>query len=181
MSGARSSLGMATEEFTPFQSDEVALDEATSPLERGVLGRARELAAIDAEIRSAFARRRAHVVVVEGPRGSGTTRLLIHSAHLAVAADAEVRFGHGICVEGRDGEFAPFPRLLMDRFHITPSSSELTARARLTTEVSEALGTADAVEVSTVAHLVGHVAGLDFPDSPILRAASESADELRRQ
>lgn len=181
MSGARVLAGMATEEFTPFQSDEIALEEATTPAERGVLGRTRELETLTAAVRGAFADRKPVVIVLEGPRGSGTTRLLIHSAHLAVLADAEVRLSHGICVEGRDGELAPFPRLLLDRLSITPSSPEMTARARVTTEVAEALGTADAVDVSTVAHLVGHVAGVDFPDSPILRAASENPTVLREK
>lgn len=179
MSGARLLPGMATEEFTPYQSDEIALDHAVVPAERGVLGRTRELEALESALRTAFSERKPCVVVLEGPRGSGTTRLLIHSAHLAVRADGDIRLAHGICVEGRDGEFAPFPRLLLDRLSITPSSAETTARARVTTEVAEALGTADAVDVSRAAHLVGHVAGVEFPDSPFLRGAAENPGDLR--
>ena len=88
-------------------------------------------------IRSAFTSRKPRVAVIEGVRGSGTTRMLIHTAHLADATDKTVQLAHGLCVEGRDGENAPFARLLLDRFGITPASAEQTARARVMTEVSE--------------------------------------------
>lgn len=176
-SGAR----ISSDEFSPINTQEMDASEAIALAEHGVLGREKELAEITEATRHALAERRPRVVVIEGLRGSGTTRMLIHTAHIAVTLDPSAQLAHGICVEGRDGEHAPFGRLLLARFGITPSSAEQNARARITTEVAEVLGTSDAVEVSTVAHLLGNLAGLSFPDSPILRAASSSEDELRRQ
>lgn len=172
---------ISSDEFAPAHSQEMDADEAIAVADRGVLGRDRELAQVVGAIREAFGSRKPRVAVIEGVRGSGTTRMLIHTAHLADATDKTVQLAHGLCVEGRDGENAPFARLLLDRFGITPASAEQTARARVMTEVSDALGAAGAVEVSTVAHLVGNLAGLDFRDSPILRAASTSEDELRKR
>jgi len=168
---------ITSDEYAPFQSDDFTVDDAIAAVDRAMLGRDEAVALARIALTDAFTTSRPTVLVLEGERGMGTSRMLLHTAHLAVALDPSVRFHHGLCVDGRDGEFAPFPSILLDRFRVTPSSAELAARARITTEISEVVGSNDAVAVSTMAHLVGHVAGLEFPDSPILRAVRASPDD----
>lgn len=172
-----SSTRISSDDFAPFQSEEFSVTEAIAAVDRAMLGRDAAVETARAALVEAYARTKPTVLVIEGARGMGTSRMLLHSAHLAVGLESNVRLLHGICVDGRDGEFAPFPRVLLDRFGITPASAEVAARARVTTEVADVLGSSDAVAISTMAHLVGHVAGLDFPDSPILRAAQAAPDD----
>jgi tetratricopeptide (TPR) repeat protein len=58
---------------------------------------------------------------------------------------------------------------MLDRFGVTPSRGPTAVRGTMSTEVGRLLGGHDAALVAEVTHLLGHVAGVPFPDSPILR------------
>ncbi len=121
-------------------------------------------------------------VALEGGRESGKTRLLTYASEIAARVAPEVRVLYAACRKGGgDGPYAPFSRLLLERFGVTPSSSPSTVRGQMATQVSDALMTKDAIQVAETTHLLGHVAGVPFPDSPFLGPLEDKPDELRRR
>jgi len=126
--------------------------------------------AIHSGITSAFEGRQPTLVVLEGERGSGKTRLLFHASEVAARTREDVLILFGSCrAEGADGYYAPFGRMLLERFGVMPSSAPSSVRGAMATHVSEALQSADAIAVAETTHLLGHIAGVPFPDSPFLR------------
>ncbi len=119
-------------------------------------------------------------VTLEGERGAGKTRLLIYASEFAARAAEDVRVIYGMCREG-DGSYAPFSRLLLERFDVKPSSSPSHVRAQMATKVAAALQTSEAITVAETTHLLGHVAGIPFPASPFLTPLKENPDELHRR
>ncbi|MCS6797614.1 MAG: tetratricopeptide repeat protein [Myxococcota bacterium] len=153
-----------------------AADRAEPPL----VGRVEAASAISSAIEAAFSVGRPAVVLVIGERGSGRTRLLVHASEVAAALDPSTRVLYGACREG-DDEHAPFSRLLLDRFDIVPTRSPASVRAQMATAVAEALGTSEAAAVAEATHLLGHLAGVPFPDSPFLTSLAGRPEELRRR
>ena len=106
---------------------------------------------------------------------------MIHASELAARIDSRVKVLYGACREGGDGPYSPFSRLLLERFGVTPASSPSAVRAQMSTQVRSALGTADAIRVMETTHLLGHLAGVPFPQSPILASLEDQPDELHRR
>jgi tetratricopeptide (TPR) repeat protein len=136
--------------------------------------------AIRTGIETAFERSVATLTALEGGPGSGRTRLLFHAAEIAARLRPEVRIMYGLCREG-DGPFSPFPRMLLERFGVTPASSPSAVRGQMATIVAETLRSTDAITVSETAHLLGHLSGVPFPDSPFLMPLEDRPEELRRR
>lgn len=152
-------------------------DDVEPPL----IGQEPTTAAIVSAIQAAFAHRRATLVALEGDRGSGKTRLLVHASEVAARLDPEVRVVYGVCrADGGDGYYAPFGRLLLERFEVTPSSSPSSVRAQMGIHVSQALQSSDAITIAETTHLLGYLAGVPFPDSPFLRHGEEPGDVPER-
>ncbi|AKF06412.1 tetratricopeptide repeat protein [Sandaracinus amylolyticus] len=136
--------------------------------------------AIRTGIETSFRRGVPTLVALEGGAGSGRTRLLFHAAELAARISPEVRVMYGLCREG-DGPNAPISRMILERFGVTPSSSPSAVRGQMATIVAETLRSTDAITVSETAHLLGHVSGVPFPDSPFLMPLEDRPEELRRR
>ncbi len=146
-------------------------------LEPPLVGQADVTQAIHAGITSAFEGGQPTLVVLEGDRGSGKTRLLFHASEVAARMREDCRVLYGACrAQGADGYYAPFGRMLLERFGVTPSSSPSSVRGAMATHVSEALQSADAIAVAETTHLLGHIAGVPFPDSPFLRDDGEPGE-----
>src|SRR5690606_26976702 len=123
-------------------------------VEPPLVGQREAARAIDEGIQTAFDTREPTLVVLEGERGSGKTRLLFHASEVAARSREDVRVVYGACrPEGTDGFYAPFGRLLLERFGVTPSSSPSTVRGQMATVVGEALQTSDAIAVAETTHL----------------------------
>jgi len=156
----------------PLEPEE--LDETPESPEPPLVGQVDVTQAIHAGITSAFEGGKPTLVVLEGSRGSGKTRLLFHASEVAARMRDDVRVLYGACrAQGADGYYAPFGRMLLERFGVTPSSSPSSVRGAMATHVSEALQSADAIAVAETTHLLGHIAGVPFPDSPFLREDGE--------
>jgi tetratricopeptide (TPR) repeat protein len=149
-------------------------DDAEPPL----IGQAAAIRAIRHGIERAFALGAPSVVSLVGARGSGKTRLLFQAAQCAAHLDAKTRVVHGATRQDRDGSYAPFARIFLDRFDVTPSLAPQVARAQMSTAVSSALGTSDVVAVAETTHFLGHVMGVPFPESPFLAPLKDAPEEL---
>ncbi|MFK8001839.1 MAG: tetratricopeptide repeat protein [Polyangiales bacterium] len=173
------------DEAEPLENEEVSLDELEEvddgEQEPPLIGQPDAAGAIQAGIDRAFSLSQPTLVALEGPRGSGKTRLLIYASEIAARLNDRSRHCYGVCREGGDGAYAPFSRLLLERFGVTPSSSPSAVRASMSTLVSSALDTSDVVRVTETAHLLGHIAGIPFPNSPVLRPLGDDPQELHRR
>jgi tetratricopeptide (TPR) repeat protein len=154
------------------------LAEAEGDREPPLIGQADAALAVHTGIERAFGVGAPTLVALDGPRGAGKTRLLVLASELAARLDPRVRILYGSCREGGDGAYAPFSRLLLERFGVTPSSSPSAVRAQMTTVVRDALGTNDAVVIAETTHFLGHLAGIPFPDSPFLGPLENNPPEL---
>jgi Cdc6-like AAA superfamily ATPase len=148
---------------------------------RPLIGQAQVVEALRRGIASAFGRKRPSLVMVAGARGSGRTRLLQRASEIAAKNYVDVCVLYAACRARDEGPYAPFSRLLLERFGITPASSPMSVRGQMATTVAEVLGTSDATDVAEATHLLGHIAGVPFPDSPFLTSLEHDPLELHRR
>lgn len=148
--------------------------------EPALIGQHEASSVIRSGIETAFGSGVPTLVALEGERGSGRTRLLVHAAELAAKLSRDTRVLYVSCREG-DGPNAPFSRMILERFGVVPSSSPSAVRGQMATIVAETLLGADAVTVSETAHLLGHLSGVPFPDSPFLIPLEDRPEELSRR
>jgi tetratricopeptide (TPR) repeat protein len=172
-------------DYDELVSDEMDVDAMPSQpapppedVEPPTVGQDEASSAIRAGIETAFTQNKPTLVTLEGGPGSGRTRLLFHAAELAARMYPNARVLYGICRAG-DAPNAPFSRILLERFGVTPSSSPTAVRGLIATIVAETIQSTDAILVGETSHLVGHLAGIPFPDSPFLAGLEDRPDELR--
>jgi tetratricopeptide (TPR) repeat protein len=159
-------------------AEAATMGESEPPL----INQAEAAEAIRTGIERAFNLGAPTLVALEGGDESGKTRLLIYASEIAARIAPEVQVLYAACRKGGgDGAYAPFSRMLIERFGISPASSPTVVRGQMASMVSEGLGTKDAIIVAETTHLLGHVAGIPFPDSPFLGPLTDKPDELRRR
>jgi tetratricopeptide (TPR) repeat protein len=108
-------------------------------------------------------------VIVTGDAGLGTTSLLSAFAERLTGRIPEGRIVFITC--RGDGEaFAPLRGILRRRFSIGDDGDPVAARVTLTNQVGKVLGMGSAALVTETAHLLGYMAGVPFPQSPVLRS-----------
>ena len=173
--------GEALEEEHLPAAAEPLNDEDTGPAEPPLIGQNDAAEAVRLGVERAFTLGDPTLVALEGSRGSGKTRLLVYASEVAARVDPRVRVLYGSCREGGDGPYAPFSRLLLERFGVTPASAPSAVRAQMTTQVRSALGTADASRILETTHLLGYIAGVPFPQSPVLATLEAEPAELHRR
>lgn len=149
-------------------------------LEPPLVGQTEASEAIQAALATALQQGKPTLVALEGPAGSGRSRLLFHAAELAARIAPNIRIHMGICRDG-DAVNAPFSRILLERFGVTPASSPQVVRGQIAMFVAEALQSADALSIGETSHLLGHFAGVPFPDSPFLLGLEDKPAELRKR
>lgn len=145
---------------------------------RPLLGQAALLQSARQMLASSFAQHRPRLFVIEGERGAGKTRLLTAVSELAAKNYNNVRVLYATCRAGDDSPYAPFSRILLDRFGITPASAPSKVRSQMAADVSTALGKRDAGRIAETTHILGHVAGVRFPNSPFLHGLRDRPDAL---
>jgi tetratricopeptide (TPR) repeat protein len=153
-------------------------DETLAPV-APLAGRLEESRRLAAALERSFAHRQVTVAVVSGAGGIGKTRLVDEVRGRMSMRPGGVRILDAAVRTSGDGPFAPFSRVLLQRFDVTPSSSPTSVRSLMASEVSRVLGAQNAPLVAETTHLVGHVAGVPFPDSPILRSLEDDQARLR--
>lgn len=178
---AGSAPAVPDSEETELEEDDLEThSSAVEEVEPPMVGREEISVILRTAIETASVQQRATLVALEGEAGSGRTRLLFHAAELAARSHPRARILYGACRDG-DGANAPFTRILLERFGVTPSSSPSVVRAQIAMFVAEGLQSADALTIGETSHLLGHLSGVPFPDSPFLVGLGDRPDELRRR
>lgn len=162
------------------QGDSAPPPPSPEDLEPPLVGQAEASEAIHAALQTALAQGKPTLVALEGEPGSGRSRLLFHAAELAARVAPNIRIHAGMCRDG-DALNAPFSRILLERFGVTPASSPQVVRGQIAMFVAEALQSADALAIGETSHLLGHFAGVPFPDSPFLLGLDDKPAELRKR
>lgn len=148
---------------------------------RPLLGQDAVLDALRARIADAFLHGGATLTLISGPAGSGRTRVLERASEFAAQRFVNARVLYAGCRNSEEGPYAPFSRLLLERFDITPASSPATVRDEIMGTVTHALGSRDPEQRIEAAHLLGHIAGVPFPGSVALERLAASPHELRER
>ncbi len=164
---------------------ELENEPEASPKDAGqggpLIGQQEAAEAIRTAIEKAFSTKEPTLVALHGPRGSGKSRLLTYASEIAAGTDETVHVAYATCREGGDGSYAPFGRMLLERFGVTPASSPSAVRGQMSTLVGAALDAGDPVLVGETTHLLGHMAGVPFPDSPFLTPLQKNPADLHRR
>lgn len=139
-----------------------------------LVGRDEELLVLRRSYGEAVERRETRIVGLVGPGGMGKHRLI-----RAFGDELESRHGARTYHGGAGHEsaaYGAFSRLLRSRFGITESSDPEKARSILRNEVSAVLGDR---RVGDVCVFLGDFMGLDFPETPLTRAATQDPAQAR--
>jgi tetratricopeptide (TPR) repeat protein len=126
----------------------------------------------------AFSQRRVSLSFVEGAAGTGRTRLLERASEITARQWMASRVVYAACRSRDEGPYAPFSRCLLERFGITPASSPNRVRAEMLSTVTDLLGGAAPHDAYEMTHLLGHIAGVPFPASPVLASLAGSPLDL---
>ncbi|HEX4355298.1 MAG TPA: ATP-binding protein, partial [Polyangiales bacterium] len=151
---------------------------AASADARPVVGQESAQQTLRASIDQAFSTRRVTLAFVEGAAGSGRTRLLERASELAARQWMSARVMYAACRSRDEGPYAPFSRYLLERFGITPASSPSQVRAEMLGSVAELLPDSNTDQIREITHLLGHIAGVPFPESKILESLAGAPSEL---
>lgn len=146
--------------------------------ELALIGQADAANAIQLGIERSFNLGLPTIVALLGPGGSGKSRMLVHASEIGARLDRRVRVLYGAARQG-DGPYAPFSRILLDRFGVVPSSSPTAVRGQLLAAISDLLGEGYTARDTT--HLVGWAAGIPFPESPVLRSLQGEPEQLHER
>ncbi len=165
-----SNSGRASEPFA------VGGEVVSTPL----IGQSEASEALHKAIDHSFSMGSPSIVTLLGPYGSGKSRLLIHASEFAarLSEQARVLYAETRPSDG-DRPYTPFSDLLSGFFSLRPELPDPVARGKVHNLVKQVLATHDAVTIAETSHLLGHVAGIEFPDSPFIRDIAPM--ELRRR
>jgi tetratricopeptide (TPR) repeat protein len=152
------------------------------PLRPSYTGRTDAIARLMACYKEAIGDSELRFAVVLGEPGMGKSRAL-RELGAAIRADRPqttttrllVGSERGGFEGGSASKFGPFARLLADRFGIVATDSIADSREKVIAGVSEVLPAAKVTEVS---HLLAHLMGIPFPDSPIVTPLSDNPKQL---
>ncbi|MFI5308282.1 MAG: tetratricopeptide repeat protein [Polyangiales bacterium] len=146
---------------------------------RPLFGQPALVAAIRQALESAFPSGKPVLLAVQGAPGSGKTAALQRASEIAAELQPELAVHYAALRSRDDGPYAPFSRLLLDRFGITPASSPSSVREDMERSVAEALGAPE--RAAETAQLLGHVTGVPFPESHLLRELQGDPAALHSQ
>jgi tetratricopeptide (TPR) repeat protein len=115
-------------------------------------------------------------VTVTGDAGMGCSTLLE-----AFAEKLETRLPKrrifSVPSREEDDIYAPLRHTLVSWFNLASDDQTVVSRMNLASRIGDILGNLSAAEVTEITHMIGFLAGVPFPDSPVLKAME--ADETK--
>jgi tetratricopeptide (TPR) repeat protein len=115
--------------------------------------------------------------VVTGASGMGVSTLLKEFAERMTGRIPRHRIFHIRNREIKD-VFGPFASILKQSFEIDEDPDPIAVRLKLTNHIGKLLGADSAALVTETAHLLGHIAGISFPQSPALKTLQVDHDMM---
>ncbi|MEL6179980.1 MAG: AAA family ATPase, partial [Myxococcota bacterium] len=148
-----------------------SLDTPRSPglwrvygVQTGLFGRQPEFDQLMEAMRNAFETSSSQLILLVGPDGMGKSRLV---AELNEQLDHLFDTAHlvaGSCQAHTTQPYAPFARLIKNRFYIPKQQQGQVGRLKLTQGIKSIIRNPLSAEI---AQLVGYLVGMPFPDSPV--------------
>jgi predicted ATPase len=148
---------------------EMPAEEVSGAISPWIMSRRAELQVLEDCFDLALERGRVGGTIVAGESGMGVSTLLEAFAERLTGRLPLYRIFHVDC-RGDEEMFGPWRHILRQRFEATEEDDPRATRLKFTKQVGTVLGDQSAALVTETAHLIGHVAGMPFPNSPVLRA-----------
>ncbi|MCU0661548.1 MAG: AAA family ATPase, partial [Myxococcota bacterium] len=142
-----------------------------------IVGRLAELQVLEDCVDVCLEMKRVGGAIVSGEAGMGTTKLL-RTFSRRICRKVHTSRVHYVACRERGEPLGPMRGLLRQRFEINNEADPLASRLRLTNQVGKILGSESAVLVTETAHLLGYMAGVSFPQSPVLRFVESNPQSL---
>lgn len=164
----------------PVAASDSGSSRAVTDVSSEVVGRLAELQVLEDCVDVCLETRRVGGAFVSGEAGMGTTRLL-RTFSRRICRKVHTSRVHFVVCRGRGEPFDPMRGLLRQRFDISNDIEPMAGRLRLTNQVGKVLGSESAALVTETAHLLGVIAGISFPQSPVLRFVEANPKALERR
>jgi serine/threonine protein kinase/tetratricopeptide (TPR) repeat protein len=143
-------------------------------IETKMIGRESELKALQNALLDSIEDNETHAVTVAAEAGLGKSRLLYQLNDYVELRPETFRILRGQCTpEMTSRPYALVRDLLSFRYEILDNDPPTTVRKKLEDGIREMIG-----EDQEIAHLLGHLAGFDFADSPYIHGLLGDAQQL---
>jgi tetratricopeptide (TPR) repeat protein len=140
-----------------------------------LVGRANEMRALEDALSDVRRTGETRVLTVLGPSGVGTTRLVREFlVRVSAVPDRSTRVYRGSARDER-ATYGVFARILRARFGVTEAMDPDAAMAHVRVQVAAVL---EDRKVGDVVYFLGHLLGLHFPDSPLIKAVAGDAHQV---
>ncbi|QDG54579.1 tetratricopeptide repeat protein [Persicimonas caeni] len=133
-------------------------------IETSMVGRDDEMARLEGWLEEATEESSVRVVGLTGSTGLGKSRLVAEFNRTLDKSFSEAVFVQAASRDESGGPYSMFGRLLKNRFYIGEKDHPDSARRKLLEAVDAIV--ADDDEAERIGHLVGHLIGMQFEDSP---------------
>ncbi|MCP4675262.1 MAG: tetratricopeptide repeat protein [Deltaproteobacteria bacterium] len=118
--------------------------------------------------------------IVSGESGMGATTLLKAFAERLTGRLSKRNIIYVITREQGEA-FSPLRGVLLQWFEISRDEDPTTCRLQLTQKVGKVLGVGSAAQVTETTHLLGYLAGVPFPESPVLKSLEADQTLLKKR
>ncbi|MCP4601007.1 MAG: tetratricopeptide repeat protein [Proteobacteria bacterium] len=152
----------------------------SSRLAGSLTGRRAELQVLEDCFNVCTDRRLVGGAIVSGDSGMGVTTLLKAFANRLTGRISPKRIFY-VLTRVKDEAFAPLRGALLQRFNISKNPDPLSCRLQLTQQVSKVLGAKSISQVTETTHLLGYLAGVPFPESPVLKSLEADQNLMQRR
>ncbi|MBM4320434.1 MAG: hypothetical protein FJ125_10855, partial [Deltaproteobacteria bacterium] len=143
-----------------------------------MIGRIKELHQLNEVFRNVAESSQVALVTISGLPGIGKTRLASTFARQLDERCERFTVARGSARDGQRTHYWLFRSLIADRFYLGESADAEVVKRQLMDGVRSIVGPTASTEL---VHLIGHLGGLDFPDSPYLDAQGSSPQQLRER
>ncbi len=160
----------AAESEPPADDGRVSAPPVPAVPEPPIVGRDDEVEQLLELVAGSVGQRVGGLMALFGGPGSGKTRILDELIEQLEDLAPDTLVIRTACREASEEPYDPLPKLLQARFDFEPGLDDISRRIAVTRLVGKVFDQQHAKWVTEVSHLLGHLAGIPFPQSPVLRS-----------